>query len=673
MLSSVSTGAAQDFTAEFNRQWGLKMIGVDKALALGLDGSGVRVGVTDTGLDTGLDPDYLLHPELAGRYIGLGLDGYWNSELWYDGDPNDEKFHGTHVAGTIAANRDGLGMVGVASGSTIVPMRIIEGGGLYTEAAALGNAVSYGLANNVRIFNASWGIWSGYNYFYNPITRVQTPFAANTILSDYSAQIAALRSVVAADGIMVFATGNWRNHDPLMPLQFQAALPYYLPELERGWLAVTSVGPTGQIAAYAQLCSVGMMWCLAAPGGDQSLANIPPGYGDGGIYAPQPVYNDPAEPYISIEGTSMAAPHVSGALAIAKQLYPNASYQQLRMLVLQTATDIGAQGIDPVYGWGLLNVGNIVDTASATAGAAYAQQSFARQGVVNHLIDTLNPNASPERGGTWGYWVQPLGITGEISSGPSATILAGGFSAGIEGSFVPDWYLKAFGAFSQSSVTSGGNSALDTGFHLGGQVLYESPTWFADTTIGASLFAGSVERRSAAGMAGTVIGGGGVIGSSTSTDTAQWAAFRLGHHFETESAGTFTPYLLGRLANQQLSPFSESGAVLGISGAGANVVSGELGIGLKWRGPAWTVETLDITPVLDVAYSRQAGDYSRNFNLLGNAMTANTPIGGDTLQISTALEMTSSESPFDLKLGYSAQIQSGSLIHAASLKLMGAF
>lgn len=670
LLAATGVATAQDYEAEFNRQWGLRMIGVDKALARGLDGSGVLVAVTDTGLDTGLSPYAPLHPELVGRFIGLSIDGYENAPLAFDGNMLlfIHEWHGTHVAGIIAANRDGKGMVGVASGSTIVPMRVISGygTGTYGDAAALYYSLHYGVSNDVHIYNASWGPASGYNYYYNRVTRTKTFFTPEQAVANLSWHANTFGHVVDNDGVMVFATANLRTLEPEMSLQVDAAMPYYFPDLERGWLAVTALGSNGLIAEYAQYCSVGMMWCLAAPGGDLNVNN------GGGIYSLAPPWQLPADPYRNDSGTSMAAPHVSGALAIAKQLYPNASYQDLRLLVLHTATDIGAQGVDPIYGWGMLNVGNLVETASPAAGAIYADQLMARQGVINHLIDTLNPTATSERGGTWGYWLQPLAISGTANA---TTIAAGGISAGIEGSIAEDWYLKLFGGLSQSSASVDGNVATDTGIHVGGQLVYETQDWFADATLGVSVFNGNVTRKTAPGMAGTVLATtGGVLGESSTLDAAQWAAFRFGHHFDIGEAGNVSPYLFGRAANQQLSPFSEGGSAVGLSGGGANNITGELGLGIKWMGPALAAGPMNVTPVLDFAYSKQGADYRRGFDLLGNEMTAAAgPVGADTLQISTALEMTSSESPFNLKLGYSAQIQSGSLMHAASFKLMGAF
>ncbi|HEV7345140.1 MAG TPA: S8 family serine peptidase [Devosia sp.] len=614
------------------------MIGVDKALAAGLDGRGVIIGVQDSGLD-------ITHPEFVGRLGPISYDAFLGGPVFFD--PVD---HGTHVAGIIAANRDGRFIHGVAPGATIAPFRIGDPGEGWS--VQVNKSLRYAVANGVRFINASWG--------------APGPHTANTpsdIFVDRALEVSAFKEVVAAGGVMIFANGN--DGSDLAPA-LQPALPIYLPELERGWLAVASVGPTGMIAPYSQRCADAGQWCLAAPGGDTSVAGLA-----GAIWSSVP------GGFAPMQGTSMAAPHVSGALAIAQQLYPKAAPQQLRLLVLQTATDIGATGIDPVYGWGLLNVANIVATSSPEAGTVYAQQPFTRQGVVNHVIDTLNPTASSERDGQWGFWMQPLGLTATLDAN-SASVAhtgAGGLSVGVEGSIAPDWYLKAFGGLSQATTSSDAGSSHETGLHLGGQIVYETPAWWGDATLGGSIFSGSTSRTAAPGLAGTVLGGaGGPIGTSSATDFAQWAAFRFGYHVDAGEAGSVSPYLFGRGVNQQVSAFTENGTVLAVSGAAGNLFTGEVGVGLKWMGPAFTTGPLEVTPVLDVAYSRQTTDYSRSVSVLGNTLTASPgTIGADTLQLSVAAEISSSESPFDLKLGYSGQFQSGAQVHAVSLKVMGAF
>ena len=78
-----------------------------------------------------------------------------------------------------------------------------------------------------------------------------------------------------------------------------------------------------------------MYFCMAAPGTD--------------IYS-----TITGSAYNEYSGTSMAAPHVTGAVALARQMFPNASGAALVSLVLRTATDIGDPGVDDIFGWQFL-------------------------------------------------------------------------------------------------------------------------------------------------------------------------------------------------------------------------------------------------------------------------------------------------------------------------------
>jgi subtilase-type serine protease len=91
-----------------------------------------------------------------------------------------------------------------------------------------------------------------------------------------------------------------------------------------------------------------MDWCLAAPGGGD----------DEPVYGVYSVNSKGG--YIRHSGTSMASPTVAGAAALVKQAFPYFSAYHLQQTLLTTATDIGVPDVDPVYGWGLLNVGKAV-------------------------------------------------------------------------------------------------------------------------------------------------------------------------------------------------------------------------------------------------------------------------------------------------------------------------
>ncbi|MBA8878975.1 autotransporter domain-containing protein [Phyllobacterium myrsinacearum] len=297
------------YTPEFQAQWGLSYIYANYAYAMGVDGSGVKVGV----IDSGLAKD---HPEFTGRYeegITVQPDKPW------DVDSNSVT-HGSAVAGIIAANRDGKGMHGVAPGATIVAVNAeAEDGYVSTEASLAG---IYGLVSrDVHIINNSYGSESAI-----------TDYPPDVVYSMYQADIAAYKHAVDNDTLMIWGSGNDSRGQPTI----ESAIPYLIPELERGWLAVT-----GYDYQYGNHCGVAKNWCLAAPA--EFIFTVD---GNGG--------------YQRIAGTSFAAPHVAGVAALVKQMFPYMTMDQVRQVLLGTAIDIGDPGIDDVYGYGLLDAGGAV-------------------------------------------------------------------------------------------------------------------------------------------------------------------------------------------------------------------------------------------------------------------------------------------------------------------------
>lgn len=310
-------------TLEFRTAWGLWMSSAEYAYAMGVDGSGVEVGVVDSGVDAG-------HAELKGQ-VSAGYDFVTRSPVVIDGTG-----HGTAVASIIAGKRDGMGIHGMAPGARVVSARVLDDdGSMAYDDPIVGEAWSALLGRGVRILNNSWGSADDV-----PITEISVAdvqaWAPNLL--------AAARSTVERGGLVVFITHNSGLSQPVM----EAGLPHLFPELERGWLAVTAVGYSGELASYANACGVAKTWCLAAPGGDfdKDGFGIPAAIAGGG--------------YGEAHGTSFAAPHVSGAAALVWQMFPNFTADQVRQTLLGTATDIGAPGVDDLYGYGLLNAGKAV-------------------------------------------------------------------------------------------------------------------------------------------------------------------------------------------------------------------------------------------------------------------------------------------------------------------------
>jgi serine protease len=278
------------------QQWNLDMVEADAAHA-GSVGAGAVVAIVDSGVASG-------HPDLAGRLVS-GRD-----VVEGDGAPEDGDGHGTHVAGIVgAATGNGVGVASVAPGAGLMPVRVLAADGSGTpEAVAAG--VDWARTRGADVINLSLGS--------------EVPIAG-AVGGD--AVDAAVRRALAAGIVVVAAAGNSG-----MPVCEQ-------PAASAGLLCVGAVDRRRERPVFS---SFGSGLGIVAPGGsalplagEDVLSTYPP---DG---------------YAELAGTSQAAPHVSGAAALLVSLGLRGRAAVDRLLA--TATDLGAPGVDPVYGHGLVN------------------------------------------------------------------------------------------------------------------------------------------------------------------------------------------------------------------------------------------------------------------------------------------------------------------------------
>ena len=444
-------------SAEYLKDWGLTSMNASTAYALGFNGSGVKIGVMDSGV-------LLNHPEFQdGRIHVVKTEGTYskdgmrypdasvgngpinknepvkNGKRNFDKTDNgiftkDEAFnidgawhkytndaHGTHVGGTMAATRDGNEMHGVAFGAN-----------LYSANTGGNDNMTYGpnqdysfflqgysaLADaGAKVINNSWGSnrrvnssfagalgykpkydWRNvpeYGVQYYDVPKAPEPIsspAAHIYLSNLGeAEKAYYQFVTSGEKnfvdaayevaknkqvIQVFTAGN----RSMMAESFtRAMLPYFRPDAEKYWVNVTGqVGGEGypndsnddvsdeKAGADIQefnLAGHSKWWTIAAPS-----ANIYSSYIQ---LQDNNTYGDPI--YKSAGGTSMAAPHVSGALGVILSRYPYMTTDQARDVMLTTARQTTLrkglegkplerweteQGVPSnVWGWGILDLG----------------------------------------------------------------------------------------------------------------------------------------------------------------------------------------------------------------------------------------------------------------------------------------------------------------------------
>lgn len=286
----------------FGVQTDLTPIGAPAAWLRTTGNPGVVVAVLDTGIDAS-------HPEFSGRVVpGYdALTGQADSTSDF-GPTNDDEGHGTHVSGTIAAAaNNGAGIAGIAPNVSIMPVKVLDADGS-GDFGGMVTGMNWAIGHGARIITMSLG-------------GTLEPVEAASLQRTFDAVYAAGVVVVAASG----------NDD--------AAVDEY----PCNFVHVICVGSTtNDGSAVSTFSTRTAALALVAPG--EHIASAIPGnqYGYG-------------------TGTSMATPHVTGAVALMRSLDPQISVDQVIADLTQTARPLVVGGRNPDSGYGLLQVSAALD------------------------------------------------------------------------------------------------------------------------------------------------------------------------------------------------------------------------------------------------------------------------------------------------------------------------
>lgn len=262
--------------------------------------------------DSGID---YLHPELKDVYAG-GRD-YINNDL----DPKDDEGHGTHVSGTIAAYYTGNGVTGVAPRVNLFALKILgaDGSGSYSNMV---KALEWSILNGMQVINHSYGSSQ------DPGLTVQQAYD-----NAYDAGILHIASAGNS------GRRNGRGNTVGYPARYESVVAIAATDIYDDRASFSSTGPDVE---------------LAAPGVNITSCRLGGGY-------------------VAYNGTSMAAPHVTGVVALLFQLgVPDTNgdgliHTEIRERLQQTATDLGDPGRDTFYGFGLVNLKKAVTAGPVDA------------------------------------------------------------------------------------------------------------------------------------------------------------------------------------------------------------------------------------------------------------------------------------------------------------------
>ena len=401
----------------YTEQYGPSLMGFPAAWdKAGFGTAAVKVAVLDSGVRKA-------HQDLAGPRLLQGYD-YLNN----DGDPNDDCGHGTHTIGTVGATTNNVvGVAGMAQ-VTLLPFKVLELTGLLItdcggDYGSISQAIMDAADQGARIISMSIG---------GP---------AATSLQN------AVNYATGKGSIIVAAAGNDGASNSV---DYPAAYPNVI--------AVGAVTASKERASYSD---TGAELDIAAPG-----SNV------------LSTYNASNTSYDTLSGTSMATPHVAGALGLALGCSPGTSAAQLTNALYATAEDLGAAGFDNGFGHGLARADRLVQALCGGGGPTNRNPTAAFSTAPNGSMGvSVNASASSDSDG------DPLTYAWSFGDG-SAT-------SGVTASRT----YRAAGTYTIKLVVKdnrGGTATTSRTFTVGGTDT--TPTVTSGQTVKVQLSAASTQK-----------------------------------------------------------------------------------------------------------------------------------------------------------------------------------
>jgi bacillopeptidase F len=298
-------------------EWNLSAVNAPYLWELGFTGSGVVIASMDTGVD-------VLHPDIGPQWRG-GANSWYDPNGEHETTPYDADGHGTGVMGIMVGGDAGGTAIGVAPGAQWIAVKI------FNDAGVAGYS----------------GIHAGFQWLLDPDNNAETDDAPDLVNNSWGFKdnpgecltefLPDIQVLIAAGIGVVFSAGNGGPNDAT------SVSPANYPES----FAAGAVDQTRTITSFSargpSACPGGIFPDVVAPGDTIRTADLT-------------LQGTSPDPYATVTGTSFAAPHVAGAMALLRSARPDLSIAELEVLLAASAVDLGEPGPDNEYGNGLVDV-----------------------------------------------------------------------------------------------------------------------------------------------------------------------------------------------------------------------------------------------------------------------------------------------------------------------------